>query len=393
MGRVYVTTVGAGRRVAAAGLVALLAGCGVVALLAGCGVAEPDGYEPALRYPARVDPVVVRVPAAEPAGLPPPGKLDASIAALAAGGGEFADPTELPLADRERLTQCVEHLFGTPAAPRVAHSEASGGFDLSADNLAAGSRVYKRLCANCHGMSGDGRGPVGPWSYPYPRDFRAGAFKVAVGAAKPTPDQLARLLRQGVSGSSMPVFDLLSDAEVRAVSGYVVHLSLRGEVEAAGVRAGADGDDVSAAVERASLVAVDRWDTPPAVGTAVAVLEPAAPGYADAVRRGRELFGSSAAGCASCHQDYGRTEAFRYDVWGAPVRVPDLTRGEFRWGRDDATLAARIRHGIPASGMPASPLLSERAVGDLVSFVRDVGLPGRLPPDVRADVYPQAARR
>ncbi len=370
----------------------LIVGLGV-AVLAGCGGTVADGYDQALRYPPRTDPVVVRPPTFEPAGLPAPGKLDASILALGVAGGELVLPGELSPGDLASLTVVVDELFGTPAAPTVPGPTDAGGFDLSPDTLAAGSRVYGRLCANCHGLTGNGRGPVGPWSYPYPRDFRTGAFKVAVGDSKPTLDQLVRQLRQGVPGTSMPVFDLLPEADVRAVSAYVVHLSRRGVAEAAGLRAAVDGDEPTAAVRRAAAADAERWNQPrPALPTVVAV-ESGETGYAEAVRRGKELFHSPTAGCAACHQDYGRTETYRYDVWGAPARVHDLTRGEFRWGRADATLAARVRHGIPAAGMPASPHLTDEQVRDLVTFVRDLGAPGRLPPDVRAEVYPQTATR
>ncbi len=364
-----------------------------VAVSAGCGVVESGGYEASLRYPARRDPVVVRIPSVEPTVYPPTGGRDDSILRLPTVGGELVFPGDALSSDVAALADMLGELFGTPAAPSVPAVTADCGFDLSAVTLAAGSRLYGQKCANCHGYSGDGRGPVGPLTTPYPRDFRAGVFKVAVGGHKPTPDQLAGLLRRGVPGSAMPIYDLLPDSDVRALSAYVVHLSVRGEAEVAGLRAAAEGDDPAAAARTKATTALAAWAEPQSATPSVATLALGELGYADAVRRGRDLFRSPAAGCASCHQDYGRTEAFRYDVWGSPVRVSDLTRGEFRWGRDDATLAARIRHGIPAAGMPASPHLTDAQVGDLVTFVRDLGSPARLPPDVRAEIYPQTATR
>ena len=67
-----------------------------VAVSAGCGVAEPDGYEASLRYPARRDPVVLRVPSVEPTGYPPAGRLDESISRLPAAGGELLLPGDVP---------------------------------------------------------------------------------------------------------------------------------------------------------------------------------------------------------------------------------------------------------------------------------------------------------
>jgi mono/diheme cytochrome c family protein len=368
---------------------------GVVAVLAGVPVGCDDGpaagYDPALRYPLRTDPVVLRLPSEVPLGPPAAGKLDLSIAALPRVGGAVADPEQLPEPRRQELRQALDDLFGTPAAPAVGGPVRVGDLDLTPETLAAGSRVYRRLCTNCHGLTGDGRGPAGPWMYPYPRDIRTGGFKAAAGDRKPTVDEYIRLLRAGVPGSSMQMFDLLPADDLRAVTAYTIHLNLRGETEAAVLKLALDpSEDVSdiAGESRAALAkAVGKWQAaqsapPPAP---VSLSEPPDP---EAVRRGMALFNGPTAGCAACHRDYGRQDTYRYDVWGAVVKVHDLTRGEFRWGKDPATIAARVRHGIPPAGMPASSSLTDGQVADLVSFVRELGYPQRLPPDVREKVYP-----
>jgi cytochrome c oxidase cbb3-type subunit III len=77
------------------------------------------------------------------------------------------------------------------------------------------------------------------------------------------------------------------------------------------------------------------------------------------VAAGADLFRSS---CAGCH---GR------DATGA--RGPDLTRGAFRHGSDDAALFRIIAMGIPGSPMPgALSLHSEPAVWQLVAYVRSL---------------------
>jgi mono/diheme cytochrome c family protein len=115
--------------------------------------------------------------------------------------------------------------------------------------------------------------------------------------------------------------------------------------------------------------------------------DPADPAYQASVRRGFEQFvGLGGAGCAKCHQDFGRSDFFQYDAWGLAVRATDLTRGEYRWGRDD--LAARVRHGIPGANMPANPLMTDGQVRDVVNLVRELPFPNRLPADVREAVYP-----
>ena len=53
-----------------------------------------------------------------------------------------------------------------------------------------------------------------------------------------------------------------------------------------------------------------------------------------------------------------------------------------------ADLAARVRHGLPASGMPANEQLTDEQVRDVALFVHELAYPNRLPPDVREQVYP-----
>lgn len=386
-------------RVAGAGLALVLLGAalGVV----GCG-SGTDGYDATLRYPLRTDPLVLQTPPDVPPGPAPAGKSDEWVALLPDLRGEVADPRTLTDGQRAELTHALDGLFGTPAVPMVAIPDRPtdlAGLDLSPAHLAAGSRHYRRLCSQCHGLTGDGRGPTGAWVYPRPRDFRQGVFKVATGPGKPRAEALARVVRGGVPGSSMPLFDLIPDDEVRTLVAYTVHLSLRGEVEFLVTKALLDetGErdvaDVSEESRTAAASVFDQWaraqaEPPPAPPPQSPPADASDTAYQESVRRGHGLF--TAAGCASCHQDYGRAEGFRYDVWGGAVRVPDLTRGTFRWGKEPADLAARVRHGVPASGMPANPALTDGQVADLVAFVREVGYPQRLPADVRDQVYPPA---
>ena len=37
--------------------------------------------------------------------------------------------------------------------------------------------LFRKHCVQCHGISGDGRGPAAALLAPYPRDFRRGSFK------------------------------------------------------------------------------------------------------------------------------------------------------------------------------------------------------------------------
>jgi mono/diheme cytochrome c family protein len=382
-------TGGVGSRVAGAGLAFTFA-----ILATGCK-SEVSGYDPTLRYPLRTDPLVLSPPPADPTGPAPAGRLDDTIAAFPSTGGRVLVPMAIPESKRQELASALEGLFGTPAAPLAGGAGELSELDLSPAHLAAGSRVYRRLCSQCHGLTGDGRGPTGTWIYPYPRDFRQGVFKATAGGPKPRIETLTRQVRHGVPGTAMQSFDLIPEDDVQAVTAYVVHLSLRGEVEFRLMRALLDEtgefevDDVAAECRTMLTNSLGQWAVAQAVPMSSAPIlsdDPADPTYQESVRRGLRLF-TGTGGCVSCHQDYGRHDVYKYDVWGGAVRVPDLTRGEFRWGKDPADLANRVRHGIPASGMPASTTLSDEEVRDLVLFLRELPYPDRLPPDVRGQVY------
>lgn len=101
------------------------------------------------------------------------------------------------------------------------------------DNLVQGRHHYMRHCMHCHGVSGDGLGPTAEYLNPRPRDYRQGKFKFASTLRNDRPQRadLHRTLRQGIPGTLMPSFALLSEQEVDQIIEYVRFLSMRGEYE------------------------------------------------------------------------------------------------------------------------------------------------------------------
>jgi mono/diheme cytochrome c family protein len=156
----------------------------------------------------------------------------------------------------EAVNTLVVDWFGTPDKPRW--PELSETVDatrtlLQVERLdrAAGPQrsdredkhygLYRELCSNCHGLTGNGRGPTAMFLDPYPRDFRPGWFKYksTKRGSRPTRDDLYRLIKHGVPGTSMPAFaaieshehDKKKNDDLDAVVDYVIYLSIRGEVE------------------------------------------------------------------------------------------------------------------------------------------------------------------
>jgi mono/diheme cytochrome c family protein len=266
-------------------------------------------------------------------------------------------------------------------------------------------------------MTGDGRGPTGPWLNPHPRDYRKGLFKFistrgTEGTAQPARDDLLRVLKNGVNYTSMPSFGLLPDHELEQLVSYVMHLSIRGVAEE---------DTMSKLLSKAPLTTVDG-DELPSINDFIqysaryAVLRPG--GWADAsgvptdpsqpppnlvatpetpqttgepntdaaIRKGFEIFNSTAGACAGCHKNYGRDSYYLYDKWGTLVQPRNLTAGTLRGGRRPIDLYWRIRAGIDPAGMPKATL-SDKEVWCVIKFVQALPYPNMLPPDVAQKVY------
>ena len=361
----------------------------------GCGSA-PD-YPAHLTFAPWADRLVLRVPTSAAAGTGEPGKLEAELAALDSLGGRTLDPAAAPADQRDALTRYLNDTFGTPAAPK---------FDgTPAERLAEGGRLFRRHCLNCHGMTGDGRGPTGVWIEPHPRDFRRGSFKfVSTGDnGKPRRADLVRTITEGLKGTAMPAFAKLPDAERDLMAEYVQFLSVRGQVEFQTLvavltegesEAGTDNDPAALARDRLRLIRGD-WDRAanlPPGPTAPPVPDDAArqsPEHLASVARGYELF-TGGVGCVKCHEDFGRKATYRYDVWGTVVRPADLTLlGAWKGGSRPEDLYHRVRGGIGPSGMPAHPALTDVQVWDVVNFVRALPFARELPPDVREKIYPK----
>jgi len=273
----------------------------------------------------------------------------AAACLLSAGCGKTSSASyrlNMVEATKQRLTSDQERqvatvllaMFGTPDEP-VALPET--GLDEAKLRLASGpvrsdivgrkNGLYREHCAHCHGVTGDGMGPTAAFLNPYPRDYRPGVFKFksTERADKPTHADLLRILRNGIAGTSMPSFALLSEPQIDALAEYVKYLSIRGETELALMRAYFELDDDAKGIlpetreflvdEMLSPVA-EKWKT----ATAAQIVVPDMPADIDltaSIAKGRELFYGDKANCVKCHgvTGLGDGQANDYDDWNKAI--------------------------------------------------------------------------
>ncbi|MCI0343237.1 MAG: cytochrome c [Planctomycetales bacterium] len=277
----------------------------------------------------------------------------------------------------------LEKTFGTPAAPKLDLADAKvPGVDLT--RLAHGRDRFRHHCSHCHGWFGRGDGPTAEWVNPRPRNLWRGKFKFKSTelAAKPTREDLLRIVNLGAHGTAMPSFALYPAGELEAIVDYVIHLAVRGEVEllaADDIRK--EGKDPATAVKDSLEIVGPRWERAPGKVVTPAAARP--PLDAASIARGKALFQGEKGGCVKCHGKEGRGDADPEQVkvwdkqqeegllWESPSRPADLTVGMYRGGQRPVDLFRRITEGIlPMPGFGSS--LSESERWDLVNFVKSL---------------------
>lgn len=352
------------------------------------------------------------------------------------------DAEEFTREQKENVAEILTAMFGTPDDPILPGGDtgiaeiidpnylvmSAGPVSVDDNQVAVG--LYRRHCVHCHGISGDGYGPTAPYLNPYPRDYRKGTYKfksTPVGA-RPTHDDLRRVLVNGVAGTAMPSFALLKEVEIESLVHYVKYLSVRGEVERrlyeemaqeldVGELLVSDDESLQESVdfliEEMVGSVVSKWQAAPSQVTPVpARPEMSADELQASVHRGRELYYGAIANCVKCHGDsqLGDGQVDDFDAWakdyvdltgisdakerakiiaeivdlgGLKPRniVPrNLRAGVYRGGRRPVDVFWRVHNGVDGGPMPAASLkpedagpetkgLDEQDVWDLVNYV------------------------
>ncbi len=289
--------------------------------------------------------LAVLVGCAKPESEPPKFRLD--MAQISAN--------QIVPQHQQAIADILDAMFGTPDEPYVLPET---GLDLRKLKMAAGPSwsdkqgvkhgLYRRNCAHCHGISGNGEGPTAGILNPYPRDYRPGVykFKSTFNPNEPTDEDLHHTIMDGVPGTAMPAFSVLPPDEVAALLEYVKYLSMRGQMETALVGYVVDNLDydpatgegtpldlVNNAEQREEIMGlmaddvVARWSPDEMV---VVVPEEAdippnnrsAAELAASVRAGRELFYGTKANCVKCHGPTGLGDGQQddFDIWSKAVK-------------------------------------------------------------------------
>jgi len=98
---------------------------------------------------------------------------------------------------------------------RLAHPDALSEQDQYAPPAAleeAGRRVYQSHCARCHGANGNGDGPDARRYLPKPPSFAG---------MRPSLTAAQRVIENGVAGTPMASWPLLTPPEIQAVTQYI----------------------------------------------------------------------------------------------------------------------------------------------------------------------------
>lgn len=364
---------------------------------------------------------------------------------------EYVSGWQFTLEQKQDVQAILQFFFGTPDDPKFPNEYLEAGADQTgheplidvallkraagpvySDEQGKSFGFYREHCAMCHGLSGDGKGPLAATLRPYPRDFRLGKFKyksTPFGDA-PTKDDLTHVVRRGIPGVGMPSFELLQreEDEIRALVQYVVYLSIRGRVERRLIymlteldederlwnvdrleqaeSLSPEPDDIRFAFENFVEPEIERFEDAPFRSMSPPVnpyhkLPPVE--LAAKIKHGQTLFQSRKGGCHLCHGNDGSRDSDleNYDAWtmdwtldanidindepligrflklGAlpPVTLQprDFQRGTVRGGATDGELFIRIKNGIEGSGMPPAPAsLTDDDIWSLVAFVRSL---------------------
>ncbi|HWT77850.1 MAG TPA: ethylbenzene dehydrogenase-related protein, partial [Candidatus Methylomirabilis sp.] len=181
---------------------------------------------------------------------------------------------------------------------------------------------------------------------PRPRDFTRGLYKIRSTASgqRPTDTDLFRVITEGMIGTSMPAWKVLSDKDRWNLVAYIKSFA---------------ADKFKEAPKAA--------DIPKEVASSQ-----------ESIARGKEMF--EAIECTKCHGNAGRADgpsaSDLKDDWGNPIRPANLTTPWlFRGGESARDIATRLVTGLMGTPMPSfiDSVEKPEDIWHLANYVKTLG--------------------
>jgi mono/diheme cytochrome c family protein len=217
--------------------------------------------------------------------------------------------------------------------------------------LSQGRILYEQQCSACHGIEGDGKGPLAEALFPRPRNFTMGLFRYrsTPTGQLPTDQDLYRVVSRGLPGTTMPTWDqFLRREEIQETITYLKGFSKRFAKE-----------QPTEVVTIPSVLAVTK----------------------EGLARGKRLFADM--GCVSCHGEDGKGKGSASEdlktAEGDPASTRDLTdKWSFRDGHTPEDIFRRLATGMDGSPMPSyRGMVPDEELWDLVFYILSLSPSGR----------------
>jgi mono/diheme cytochrome c family protein len=227
-----------------------------------------------------------------------------------------------------------------------ATNDSMAQFLTSQQLVQSGKEIFQQNCVGCHGVDATGQGPASQMLDPKPRNLVSGAFKfrsTPLGSL-PTNQDLIRTLEQGVLGTSMPGFPLLSSQEKYALVAFIK--SLRSDWEKNVGKSFAIPQAPREVFSNKTLLLASAY-------------------------RGRKIFEE---GCMTCHGDKGQGDGPSaeglVDNDNNPIRPANLSKRQIKSGRRAEDVYKAILTGLDGTPMPSfDGIYTESQIWDLVAYV------------------------
>ncbi|MGR3310413.1 MAG: c-type cytochrome, partial [Candidatus Brocadiales bacterium] len=239
------------------------------------------------------------------------------------------------LTDEEiwKIVTAIYEVSGVaPRQPEVlgeGHGDEGGKFVRLTPSISPtdGKALYEHRCIACHGVDGDGNGPIADYLFPRPRDFTSGLYKfrTTTTGELPLSENISKAITFGMPGTAMPAWHEFGEQERSSLVTYLKAFSEDFEYIP------------EEEVERVEIEAAPQLDD-------------------EALKQGRELYVKMK--CIECHGENGKGNGpavgTHIDDWGQAIFPANLTEGwKFRRGNTITDVFTTFSTGFNGTPMPS----------------------------------------